>query len=170
LRNYRGLFTIDKRRKEKGELCVNIFQDIKNKLEKSFEQAGHQSQRVVEMGRLNLRIKSKKDELAELVDQLGWAVFESWEPNEEFKLNPDIERALHDAYRTEKQLQKLEEEREKLKNSNIHTKVTAETVKLSLAGIETSGQQQFSTPTIYICSYCAHQMPSDEMRCPHCHK
>lgn len=149
---------------------MNIFQDIKNKLEKSFEQAGHQSQRVVEMGRLNLRIKSKKDELAELVDQLGWAVFESWEPNGEFQLNADIERALHDAYRTEKQLQKLEEEREKLKNSNIHTKVTAETVKLSLSGIDTSDQPPLSTQTIYICSYCASQMPIDEIKCPHCQK
>lgn len=149
---------------------MNIFQDIKNKLEKSFEQAGHQSQRVVEMGRLNLRIKNKKDELAELVDQLGWAVFESWEPNEEFQLNADIERALHDAYRTEKQLQKLEEERDKLKNSNIHTKVTAETVQLSLTSIENSGQQQRTPETIYICSYCAHQMSSEETQCPHCHK
>lgn len=147
---------------------MNIFQDIKNKLEKSFEQAGHQSQRMVEMGRLNLRIKSKKDELAELVDQLGWAVFESWEPNEEFRLNAEIERALHDAYRTEKQLQKLEEEREKLKNSNIHTKVTAETVKLSLAGIEVNHRQQSSNQTTYICSYCAHELSSEDVKCPHC--
>lgn len=149
---------------------MNIFQDIKNKLEKSFEQAGHQSQRVVEMGRLNLRIKNKKEELSDLVEQLGWAVFENWEPNKEFRLTPNIERALQKAYEAEKEFKQLEEEREQLKNSNIHTKVTAETVHLSSAGMENSDQYQpvREQTSIYICSYCAHEITEEASQCTHC--
>lgn len=152
---------------------MNIFQDIKSKLEKGFEQAGHQSQRVLDVSRLNMKIKSKKDELAEGVDKLGWVVFESWDPNEMFTLTDEVKKALKYAHETEQQLVKLEGELDQLKNSNIKTRVTAETVKLPLAHLDEQPQKQTRkviAKVVYLCAYCVTEVSSDVEACPHCNE
>ncbi|SHE69773.1 hypothetical protein SAMN05444392_102418 [Seinonella peptonophila] len=153
---------------------MNIFHDIKNKFQKGFEQAGHQSQRVMNVGRLNLSIKNKKEELSELIHQVGWAFYESWQPDEEWKMTDSVKQALQNVHEVEKQLEELEAELEQLKSSNIKSRPTAETVQLPIATIDEPQINKMNesiksrSNIVFLCPFCAKEVGADIFRCPHC--
>lgn len=155
---------------------MNIFQDLKQKLEKGFVQAGSKSQRMIEVSRLSLKIKEKKKDLDKLVEQLGWAVYKAWDASkQELQITDPIRASFDAVQKLDQEIKQLEEELNQLKSFNIETRVNAETVKISSSSIDSSPQMPIAgakTPpqVIYICSTCAHQMEKNASHCPRCNQ
>jgi rubrerythrin len=57
---------------------VRIWEGLKHRLEKGVETATHKSQQMVEISRLNLRIRGKKEDINRLYRRLGILAFEAW--------------------------------------------------------------------------------------------
>lgn len=151
---------------------MNIFQDLKQKLEKGFEQAGNKSQRMFEMSKLGLKAKSKKEKLDELLQELGSVVYQSWKTNGEMKETEEITRSLNAVHELSKEIEAMELELNQLKNSNITTKTSAETVRI-VANDSDSKQEALhhSVPKqIYLCPNCAYQVTKNISKCPHCNQ
>jgi uncharacterized protein with ATP-grasp and redox domains len=183
------------KKKKQGAISLSFLQDLKQKLEKSMEQAEQISQRYLEMSRLMLRIKTKKDELERLVHRLGWEVYEAWKPEKEWTKTPAIAETLREVLEMEEQIKAMEKELEELKTSNIvSTKVDLVDIsKLSpVSRSEEAGRAEMVsdvpskpetvqkepvreerktlTHVLYLCPYCAHQVTVDAPSCAHCHQ
>ncbi|BCU82615.1 hypothetical protein JIR001_23980 [Polycladomyces abyssicola] len=81
---------------------MKLLKELKDRLEKGMETAGHKSQQMLEISRLSMKIKVKKEDIDRLYRRLGQAVSEVWESQSEFVLNAHI-RELLDAIRDLKQ-------------------------------------------------------------------
>jgi rubrerythrin len=151
---------------------LNFFQDLKEKLEKSVETAGQKSQKMLEMSRLTLRIKGKKEDIENEVSKLGWQVYRHWEENGNLELSDSIVLSLESIRDQQKRLEALTKELEELKNKEIVSRKEAERVPLDLASDESEGgtREALVSSVIYICPYCARQIAPDDSRCPHCQK
>lgn len=166
---------------------MNIFQDLKQKLEKGFVQAGSRSQRMIEVSRLSLRIKEKKKDLDKLVEQFGWTIYEAWDDSkQEISITDSIRASYNAVQNLDQEIKQLEEELNQLKSYNIETRANAETVKISSssdsspqtpmsaagavagAGIGASAGTKTAPQVIYLCSFCAHQVDKNASQCPHC--
>jgi hypothetical protein len=167
---------------------LNFFQDLKLKLEKGMETAGQKSQRMLEMSRLSLKIKGKKDDIERMIQKLGWEVYKAWEPNKNLELTDQIQKTLTTIQDLNEQLRFLQKELEDLKNSDIIVPDTAEKVSISPLSQEEAqvsgrvnvllpdkGSRQEPVKTVqpkvailYICPFCAHQVKSDASACSHC--
>lgn len=154
---------------------MNFFQDLKHKLGKGFEQAGNKSQRVYQVSRLSLRVKSKRESMDELIEQLGWTVYETWEEKKEWKETEKIKESLQAVYELDQEIKSLEEELNRLKNSNITERSKAETVKLPITPVDDApslheGEVGKQSNQIYLCSTCAHQVMAPSFACGHCNQ
>lgn len=167
---------------------MSFLQDLKQKLEKGVETAGQKSQRMLEISRLTLRIKGKKDDIERLITKLGREVYETWEKEQklvETETAGQLLKAVQDQY---EQLASLQEELEELKKSD---QVPMEEITPTLVGQTMAEQgtigvlpQPEGTPNeveeintgatkiavLYLCPFCAHQVDSEVASCPHCHK
>ncbi len=167
---------------------MNFFQDLKLKLEKGMETAGQKSQRMLEMSRLSLKIKGKKDDIERMIQRLGWEVYEAWERDKNLEKTDQIQGTLKAIDDLNEQLRSLQKELEDLKNSDITIRDTAEKVSIpSLSKEEEPVSKevavllpdQDSQPepvkkvpprvaVLYICPFCAHQVSRDASGCSHC--
>jgi rubrerythrin len=151
---------------------LNFFQDLKEKLEKSVETAGQKSQKMLEMSRLTLRIKGKKEDIEHEVSKLGWQVYRHWEEHGNLELTDSIVLSLESIRDQQKRLEALTKELEELKKKEIVSRKEAERVPLDLASDEAEGGrwEALVSSVIYICPYCARQIAHDDQSCPHCQK
>lgn len=149
---------------------MNFFQDLKDKLGKGFEQAGNKSQRVFEVSRLTLKVKSKQEDLDDLVERLGWIVYETWEENKEWKETEEIKKALKAVYELDQEIKSLQKELDRLKNSNITQRIKAETVELPVATVDENEEVKKLSNSIYLCSYCAYQVTESSQKCGNCNR
>lgn len=157
---------------------MNFFQDLKEKLEKSVESAGHKSQKMLEMSRLTLRIKGKKEDIEHQISKLGWQVYHHWEEKGELELTETILLSLESIRDQQNRLEALTNELEELKNKEIVSRKEAERVPLDLASEEedvrkespAESQEAKVSSVIYICPFCAYQIDPDDSGCPHCQK
>lgn len=163
---------------------MNFFQELKRTIEKGVEQAGQVSQRMLEISRLSLKLKNKKDEMEKVVHQLGWQVYRAWEPEKQFSENDEIKRTLERCLSLKQQIENLEKEIHELKTLNITNHETVETVKLDPAPgqsepqlatsadpvqpIQPSPQTVKPAAIVYICPFCARQVSQHDSTCPHC--
>lgn len=167
---------------------MNFFQDLKLKLEKGMETAGQKSQRMLEMSRLSLKIKGKKDDIERMMQNLGREVYKVWEPKKNLEMTDQIQKMLTTIHDLNDQLRALQKELEDLKNSDITFRDTAEKVSippLSQEEAPVSGRAAVLLPEqgsrlepvktvqpqvaiVYICPFCAHQVKSDASACSHC--
>jgi rubrerythrin len=151
---------------------LNFFQDLKEKLEKSVETAGQKSQKMLEMSRLTLRIKGKKEDIEHEVSKLGWQVYRHWEEHGNLELTDSIVLSLESIRDQQKRLEALTKELEELKKKEIVSRKEAERVPLDLASDEAEGgkPEALVSSVIYICPFCARQIAPDDQSCPHCQK
>ena len=155
---------------------MNFFQDLKQKLGKGFEQAGNQSQRVLEMSKLSYKLKKKREDLDDLVERLGWVVYEEWEENQKLTETEKVKESLKAVYELDQEIKKLEEELNRLKNSNITERSSAETVELPVTASDESTSDQEAKKgekdleEIYLCENCAYQVLAPSYACQHCGK
>ncbi|SEM71609.1 hypothetical protein [Lihuaxuella thermophila] len=167
---------------------MNFFQDLKQKLEKGMETAGQKSQRMLEISRLSLKIKGKKDDIERMIQKLGREVYEAWEPAKKLEMTDQIEATLTAIHDLNEQLKSLQKELEDLKNSDITVHDTAEKVSIPPSVQEeepSSGKVEVLLPdqesprtrvktvqpgaaVLYICPFCAHQVKNDASSCSHC--
>ncbi|MBA4492919.1 hypothetical protein ACFO25_08480 [Paenactinomyces guangxiensis] len=167
---------------------MNFFQDLKQKLEKGVETAGQKSQRMLEMSRLTLKIKGKKEDIERMANKLGWEVYNAWEPKGKLEETDQIQESLKAIHDLNEQLKSLQKELDELRNANITTRAMAEKVNISPPGPEgppaalrqadvpsnqTSHPEWIKTvtpvtPVVYICPFCAHQVARDASNCTHC--
>lgn len=163
---------------------MNFFQELKQRLEKGVETAGQTSQKMLEISRLTLRIRGKKEDIERMVTQLGWEMVESWRPDEEWEMTDSIKRTLQAIHHQNKQLEDLQAELEDLKSNLITQKEQAEKVELhepeeplliqGKAANHGENSEQTEVPAIpaviYLCPFCAHQVDHDASQCSHCHE
>lgn len=152
---------------------MNFFQDLKSKLGKGFEQAGNKSQRVFEVSRLSLKVKGKKEDLDELIERLGWIVYETWEETKEWKETDEIKKTLREVFELDQEIKSLEDELDRLKNSNITTRAKAETVEIPVTPVDDTPMSSVERkrPTskqIYLCANCAYQVAANANKCTYC--
>lgn len=165
---------------------MKLFFDLKQKLEKGVETAGQTSQKMLEISRLTLRIRGKKEDIDRLVEQLGRKMVETWKPDQKWEMTESIEQTLQQIYDINKEIEELQAELEKIKNNLITHKEEAETVNLQkeenhfIEGqtkkeveLDKTGEPLEATaiPTIvYLCPFCAHQVEPNASQCTHCQK
>ena len=74
----------------------------------------------------------------------------------------------------DQEIKKLEEELNRLKNSNITERVKAETVELPVTTVDDSSsadEKVDSEPdTVYLCPTCAYQLLPPRFECEYCNK
>lgn len=156
---------------------MNFFQDLKQKLEKSVEQAGQKSQKMLEISRLTLRIKGKREDIDHQIGKLGWQLYRYWKKNGKIELTDTLRFSLEAIRSQEEQLKILTKELEELKNKEVVPRKTAERVQLDdfpqegMVLEEKPGDSVGIIPSVvYICPFCAHQVVPNASGCPHCHK
>lgn len=182
---------------------LNFFQDIKQKIEKGVEQAGKSSQKVLEISRLNLKIKGKREDIEHTVNRLGWTVFQKWTKEQKMDVDHEVQQGLKAIQDLMIQLQNLERELEELKNTGNVSKEPPSYAALppspnkeayiqmpnsSSVSIEATPVNPMPNPSqvqnpnqvqnpiqpsvsiIYICPFCAHQVPTEAKECAHCHQ
>ena len=150
--------------RERGLLKLSFFQEIKQKIEKSMEQASQRSQNMYEMSKLNYKIKAKKGEIEEVMNQLGWAIYRTWESNQTLTINAEVQRVLQSAHTLLGQLQEMEEKREALKNASV----MGTSLSQKASHHQPQPALQASTTLLYICPFCAHQVHEQDSRCSYC--
>ncbi len=157
---------------------MNFFQDLKEKLEKSVESAGQKSQKMLEMSRLTLRIKGKKEDIEHQISKLGWQIYQHWEEKGDLELTESIALSLESIRDQHHRLEALNKELEELKKKEIVSRKEAERVPLDLAPEEAGAhgggladrQEAGVSSVIYICPFCAHQIDPGASGCSHCQK
>lgn len=153
---------------------MKLFFDLKQKLEKGVETAGQTSQKMLEISRLSLRIRGKKEEAERLIAQLGKEMVESWKPDQEWEMTDSIKQMLQEIYNINKEIEKLQEELTDVKNNLITQKEEIEKVifsKSSKNEVELEPLEATAIPVIvYLCPFCAHQVEPDQSQCNHCRK
>lgn len=70
---------------------MKIWKELKHRLEKGMETASQKSQQMVEISRLSLRIRGKKDDINRLYRRLGILTFEAWQGDKGDRLVPNRE-------------------------------------------------------------------------------
>jgi hypothetical protein len=179
-------------------MSLNFFQDLKQKLEKSMETAGQKSQQMLEMSRLAIRIKGKKEDIERSVSTLGWEVFHNWNRQGGLEMTDEILKLLEAVRDQQNQLALLERELAELKSSLITLRETAEKVDLGtekeeapnpdskpaepvraepvVKAMSSSPRKPGHVPrpsvaaVVYICPFCARQVPAESSGCPHCRR
>jgi rubrerythrin len=75
---------------------LKLWKELKQRVEKGVETASHKSQQMVEISRLNLRIRGKKEDINRLYRRLGILVYEAWNENkgERLVLSGDMKEVL----------------------------------------------------------------------------
>lgn len=75
---------------------VSIWKGLRHRLEKGVETASQKSQQMMEISRLNLRIRGKKEDINRLYRRLGILVYEAWneDKGERLVLSGDMKEAL----------------------------------------------------------------------------
>jgi hypothetical protein len=181
-------------RRNKERWMLNFFQDLKQKLESSLETAGQKSQRMLEMSRLTIKIKGKKEDVERMAQKLGMEVYKSWEPEQILEVTDHIQETLRAMHDLTEQLKALEKELEELKNSNITARETAEKVSIFVEDTPVLNQTIAKTKqdqpvvqskemisltqtkmplvasVIYICPFCAHQVAQEASSCSNCRR
>lgn len=139
------------------------------------EVAGQKSQRMLEMTRLNAKIKGKREEIEQTVNDLGWHVYRSWEVNRRLEATPLIQESLQIMHQLHGQLDILKQELDDVRSSEMIIQ-EQETVILS-SGLLEEGRQVHAPAEelpaevmIYICPFCAHQVKSEASSCSHCQR
>ncbi|MDN4595279.1 hypothetical protein [Polycladomyces subterraneus] len=89
---------------------MKLLKELKDRLEKGMETAGHKSQQMLEISRLSMKIKGKKEDIDRLYRRLGQAVSEVWESKTELVLNADIREMLDAIRDLKQQVEILEQE------------------------------------------------------------
>lgn len=157
---------------------MNFFQDLKQKLEKSVESAGQKSQKMLDISRLTLRIKGKKEDIDHEIGKLGWQLYRYWEANGKIELTETFRFSLEAIRAQEEQLEILTKELEELKNKEVVPRRTAERVRLDepqeeilLEEIAVNHSMGAEIPSVvYICPFCAHQVDPNASGCSYCQK
>ncbi len=157
---------------------MNFFQDLKQKLEKSVESAGQKSQKMLDISRLTLRIKGKKEDIDHQIGKLGWQLYRYWEANGKLELTETFRYSLEAIRDQEEQLKILTKELEELKSKEVIPRKTAERVELGdpqeeiiLEEMPANGSLGTGIPpVVYICPFCAHQVDQNASGCLHCQK
>jgi hypothetical protein len=161
---------------------LSFLQELKQKLEKGVETAGQKSHKMIEISRLTLRIKGKKDDIERMISKLGWEIYRVWEQTGKLEMNENIQFSLQAIWDQQEQLRALQKELEEVKKSDIVPRKQVEKVDLVLeaeavAVEENVGREEpvalpESKPevpsVIYICPFCAHQVKNDASRCANC--
>ncbi|SDY28980.1 zinc ribbon domain-containing protein [Thermoactinomyces sp. DSM 45892] len=146
----------------------NFLQDIKQKIGKSVEQVSKSSQRMLEMNRLNQKGNGKRQELDQLMSQLGQYTLQQWEQTQTIQMNSELEAqfqkatAIKDEIQSiEKMIQSLKEETNQPRTDYFqHMSKAPQAGDMPIAPI--------SMAVVYICPSCAHQIPNQSNQCSTC--
>lgn len=174
---------------------MSFLQDLKQKLEKGVETAGQKSQKMIEISRLALRIKGKKEDIERQVQKLGWEVYTHWEKTGELRLNESIHLSLQGIRSQQEQLFELQKELEEVKKADIVPRRQAEKVNLVIAEteveavrpeavwpheetillgpvspIQPSADERKIPAVVFLCPFCAHQVSDEATFCNHCNE
>ena len=91
---------------------MSIWKELKHRVEKGVETASQKSQQMVEISRLNLRIRGKKEDINRLYRRLGILVYEAWngDEGESLVLSENMKEILHLIRQFQAEITALEQE------------------------------------------------------------
>lgn len=91
---------------------VKIWEGLKHRLEKGVETATHKSQQMVEISRLNLRIRGKKEDINRLYRRLGILAFEAWNKDmaDRLVLSPEMKEILQSIRQIQADISAMEQD------------------------------------------------------------
>ncbi|TCP64931.1 zinc ribbon domain-containing protein [Baia soyae] len=147
----------------------NFLQDIKQKIGKGVEHVSKSSQRMLEMNRLNQKLTGKKQELSQLMSQLGQVTLQQWEQTQTIQMNPELEAQFQIAATMKEEIQSIEKMIQSLKEETKQTETNYFQNKPNQA--PQAGQMPIapmSMAVVYICPSCAHQIPNQSNQCSTC--
>jgi hypothetical protein len=159
---------------------VNLFQDLKQVLEKGVEQAGQQVEHVAEIKRLNKKLKGKKENIDEMFLRLGRKVYKKWKKDRDIVISDKMEAFLAEIDELARQIKVLEQEVDQIGNSKdnngYHQVQPTMPSNERNRGLDTTDVKESndlyisSVPTsvVYLCPFCIHQVSQEASICPHC--
>jgi rubrerythrin len=99
---------------------VGILSDLKSKVKRGVERTEHKSKQVLEISRLTILIRGKRETEQELYRRLGREVYAKWQENETEALKwGQVEGTLKEVDQVRKKIAELEKELEGVKNSRV---------------------------------------------------
>ncbi|MBD1370970.1 hypothetical protein IC620_01155 [Hazenella sp. IB182357] len=156
---------------------MSFFNELKQKIEKGVETAGKQSQRMIEISRLNIKIKGKRDNQMEEMLSLGRELYENWEPDKEPIITKKVKDKLKHIREIEGAINQLTQNLEKLKAAEIRVK--AETVEIEnevgarVSSVNSESEKKehvLPESMVYICPFCVNQINMSDAKCSHCNQ
>ncbi|GGE19166.1 hypothetical protein GCM10011571_21370 [Marinithermofilum abyssi] len=99
---------------------MGILSDLKSKVKRGVERTEHKSKQVLEISRLTILIRRKRETEQELYRRLGREVYTKWQRKETEALEwGQVEAPLKEVNQVRKKIAELEKELEKVKNSQV---------------------------------------------------
>jgi rubrerythrin len=91
---------------------VSIWKELKHRVEKGVETASQKSQQMVEISRLNLRIRGKKEDINRLYRRLGILAYEAWkeDPAESLAIDGEIKEVLESIRQLQTEITAMEQD------------------------------------------------------------
>lgn len=140
---------------------MNFFDDLVSKIEKGVAETGLASRRMMDLGKLNFKVKEKKQEADEIAAKIGWAIYRNWENKKTTSMDGSLLNLIEMLETLHQQIKELELELANIKNGN-KMKMPSVPMNLSLP--------KSPTLLVYLCPYCAHQVSEDDRQCKNCQK
>lgn len=172
---------------------VGLLTDLKQNLKKGIESTSQRSKKLVDISRLTIAIRGKKEEEERLYRQLGREAYDLWERKGRWEETDSIRASLSQIQsvretigRWEKELEKLrkQEARERLNeqtpteaNTTVPVKATPpqpesppEPTEAESDGISPEVLAELEGLALFICPHCTAEVKEDTVVCPHCQK
>ncbi|MDQ0417731.1 putative nucleic acid-binding Zn-ribbon protein [Croceifilum oryzae] len=147
----------------------SFLQDIKQKIGKGVEQVSKSSQRMLEVNRLNQKLNGKKQELGQLMGQLGQYTLQQWEQTQTIQMNSELEAQFQKATAMKEEMKSIENMIQSLKEETNQTRT--DYIQHMPNQAPQAGQMPMapmSMAVVYICPSCAHQIPNQSNQCSTC--
>lgn len=129
-----GLFSSYNRKKElpiggkrkKGRMRMGLLTDLKQNLKKGIESTSQRSKKLVDISRLNIAIKGKREEEERLYRQLGKESYQLWEKKEKWEVTDSLRATLEQIQSIRNTIKQWEQQVEELKKQEEKERIQEE--------------------------------------------
>ncbi|MDR6225264.1 hypothetical protein [Desmospora profundinema] len=166
---------------------MGLLTDLKQNLKKGIESTSQRSKKLVDISRLTIAIKGKKEEEERLYRQLGFEAYHLWERKEKWEITDSLRASLSQIRSIRETIQRWEQELEELKKQEAKERLEkksseggpgapavdtspSQSAPLQSEGISPEVLAELEGQALFICPHCTEQVKEDAVICPHCNK
>jgi hypothetical protein len=173
---------------------LGLLTDLKQKLEKGIESTSQRSKKVLDISRITLLIRSKKESEEELYQRLGREIYRYWDLKGRLDLTDLTRATIGQIKEVREKIDELEQTLEELKKRQLASEADRKVEKALTTEQVIASRNESTSPSstarnlpdsdpeptpasdenwaegqaIFFCSHCGNQVDEDTIICPHC--